>query len=117
MPASVPKRYVQSLFDDYADTFDEHLVNALRYEAHRFLVDNLRGVGLERFHAALDLGCGTGLCGPLVKRAVQRLDGVDLSPLMLDKARALGVYELLVQGDLVQHLRGAWDRNRHLPRD
>jgi len=105
-PASAPQRYVQSLFDDYADTFDEHLVNVLRYEAHRFLVDNLRGVGPERFGAALDLGCGTGLCGPLVKPAVQRLDGVDLSPLMLDKARALGVYEQLVQGDLMEHLRG-----------
>jgi predicted TPR repeat methyltransferase len=105
-PASAPQRYVRSLFDDYADTFDEHLVGGLRYEAHRFLIDNLRGVGPERFGAALDLGCGTGLCGPLVKPAVQRLDGVDLSPLMLDKARALGVYEQLVQGDLVEHLRG-----------
>jgi len=105
-PASAPQRYVQSLFDDYADTFDEHLMSVLRYEAHRFLVDNLRGVGPERFGAALDLGCGTGLCGPLVKPAVQRLDGVDLSPLMLDKARALGVYAQLVQGDLVEHLRG-----------
>lgn len=104
-PASAPQRYVQSLFDDYADIFDEHLVSALRYEAHRFLMDNLRGVGPERFGAALDLGCGTGLCGPLVKPAVQRLDGVDLSPLMLDKARALGVYEQLVQGDLMEHLR------------
>src|SRR3954452_919470 len=104
-PASAPHRYVQSLFDDYADTFDEHLVSVLRYEAHRFLVDNLRGVGPERFGAALDLGCGTGLCGPLVKPAVQRLHGVDLSPLMLDKARALGVYEHLVQGDLMEHLR------------
>ena len=106
-PASAPQRYVQSLFDDYADTFDDHLVSVLRYEAHRFLVDNLRGVGPERFNAALDLGCGTGLCGPLIKHAVQRLDGVDLSPLMLDKARVLGIYDQLVQGDLVEHLRGS----------
>ncbi|HZP87184.1 MAG TPA: tetratricopeptide repeat protein [Burkholderiales bacterium] len=104
-PSRAPQRYVQSLFDDYADIFDEHLVSVLRYEAHRFLVDNLRGVGPERFGAALDLGCGTGLCGPLIKSAVQRLDGVDLSPGMLDKARALGLYEQLVQGDLVEHLR------------
>ena len=98
---------MQSLFDDYSDTFDDHLVSVLRYEAHRFLVDNLRGVGPERFNAALDLGCGTGLCGPLIKHAVQRLDGVDLSPLMLDKARVLGIYDQLVQGDLVEHLRGS----------
>lgn len=104
-PAGAPTRYVQSLFDDYAETFDAHLVNVLRYEAHRFLVGNLRGVAPERFDAALDLGCGTGLCAPLLTSAVQRLEGVDLSPLMLEKARALGLYEQLVQGDLVEHLR------------
>jgi len=104
-PASAPQRYVQSLFDDYADTFDEHLMNVLRYEAPRFLIDNLRGVGPERFDAALDLGCGTGLCAPLVKPAVERLDGVDLSPRMLEKARMLGLYEQLLQDDLVEHLR------------
>lgn len=103
-PAGAPSRYVQSLFDDYAETFDAHLVSVLRYEAHRFLVDNLRGIGSERFDAALDLGCGTGLCAPLLKPAVQRLDGVDLSPLMLEKARALGLYGELVRADLVQHL-------------
>ena len=42
---------------------------------------------------ALDLGCGTGLCGPLVKPRVERLDGVDLSGAMLDRARATGVYD------------------------
>lgn len=105
-PTGAPQRYVQALFDDYADIFDEHLVGVLRYEAHRFLIDNLRGIGPEHFDAALDLGCGTGLCGPLVKPMVQRLDGVDLSPLMLAKARALGIYGQLVQGDLVEHLRG-----------
>jgi len=104
-PATAPPRYVQSLFDDYADSFDEHLTNVLRYEAPRFLIDNLRGVGPAQFDAALDLGCGTGLCGPLVKPAVRRLDGVDLSPLMLEKARALGVYAHLAPGDLVEHLR------------
>jgi predicted TPR repeat methyltransferase len=62
-------------------------------------------VGPERFESALDLGCGTGLCGPLVKSAVRRLDGVDLSPRMLEKARALGLYDQLVHGDLVEHLR------------
>lgn len=105
-PTSAPAHYVQALFDDYADTFDAHLVDVLRYEAHRFLIDNLRGVGPARFGAALDLGCGTGLCGPLVKPMVERLDGVDLSPRMLDKARTLGVYDTLAQGDLVEHLRG-----------
>lgn len=106
-PATAPAHYVQALFDDYADTFDAHLVDVLHYEAHRFLTENLRWVDRARFAAALDLGCGTGLCGPLVKPMVGRLDGVDLAQRMLDKARALGVYDDLAQSDLVDFLRNA----------
>jgi predicted TPR repeat methyltransferase len=40
-----------------------------------------------------------------VAPVVVRLDGVDLSQAMLDKARALGVYAQLDRADLVDHLR------------
>ncbi|HYN59421.1 MAG TPA: tetratricopeptide repeat protein [Rubrivivax sp.] len=103
-PPSAPRAYVQSLFDDYADSFDEHLVGVLGYQAHRRLVAPLPGLHPGAFDAALDLGCGTGLCGPLLKPMVRCLDGVDLSQGMLDRAAALGVYDSLVQADLVQHL-------------
>lgn len=52
----------------------------------------------------LDAGCGTGLVGPLLKPVAKTLVGVDLSEPMLEKARALGVYDDLVAGDLVEHL-------------
>jgi predicted TPR repeat methyltransferase len=104
VPGTPPRLYVERLFDDYAETFDEHLVGALGYRAHRVLVEQLRGVGPARFRSALDLGCGTGLCGPLVKAVADRVDGVDLSAPMLDKARALGVYDRLEQAELVAHL-------------
>ena len=57
-----------------------------------------------RFRSALDLGCGTGLCGPLVRPMVDRLTGVDLSARMIEKARSLGVYDRLEQGDIVEFL-------------
>ena len=41
----------------------------------------------------LDAGCGTGLCGPLLKPWARRLVGVDLSGGMLEKARALQLYD------------------------
>lgn len=102
-PAAAPRRYVEFLFDGYAGNFDEHLVGVLRYEAHRVLAQQLAALG-RRFDAALDLGCGTGLCGPLVKPMVDVLEGVDLSANMLGKAEALGVYDRLQQDDLVHHL-------------
>lgn len=104
-PATAPKRYVQSLFDDYAGQFDEHLVGMLHYRAHAVLAQHLEAPAGGGFRSALDLGCGTGLCGPLVKPMTGRLTGVDLSRPMMDKARTLGVYDRLAQADIVDFLR------------
>jgi predicted TPR repeat methyltransferase len=54
----------------------------------------------------LDAGCGTGLCGPLLKPYVKRLIGVDLSSGMLNKARGRALYDDLVEADLVTYLNG-----------
>src|SRR5437764_5953049 len=104
VPARPPREYVQALFDAYAGEFDTHLVQTLRYDAPQVLVQRLGG---RRFTHALDLGCGTGLCGPLLRPLAQRLTGVDLSANVLARAQALGVYDLLQQGDVVDYLRGA----------
>lgn len=104
-PAAAPVQYVEPLFDDYAPQFDEHLVQALHYRAHKVLAENLAGLAPGRFSSALDLGCGTGLCGPLVKPMAGRLSGVDLSGRMIERARTLGVYEHLAHADIVEYLR------------
>lgn len=113
-PATAPRRYVQSLFDAYAGEFDAHLVGTLHYRAHEVLtrhLHDLHGPGGGRFVSALDLGCGTGLCGPQVRPRVASLTGVDLSGPMLEKARALGVYDHLAQADIVEHLRSTEARH------
>ncbi|OUM03273.1 methyltransferase domain-containing protein [Variovorax sp. JS1663] len=109
-PPTAPAHYVETLFDDYADEFDAHLVGVLGYRAHDTLVRQLATLGRGPFRSTLDLGCGTGLCAPLLKPMTQRLTGVDLSSLMLDKAQALGLYDSLVHADIVDHLRGTDER-------
>lgn len=109
-PASPPPQYVTALFDEYAGQFDTHLVNVLGYRAHTALVGHVQSLGEKRYSAALDLGCGTGLCGPLVKAFADRIDGVDLSAKMVEKARATGVYGLLVQADMADFLNGTDQR-------
>ena len=104
-PPGAPAIYVEPLFDDYAETFDRHVVEGLRYQAHTVLAGTLTTLGHAHFRSALDLGCGTGLCGTLLRTFVDDLEGVDLSPKMLAKARALGVYDRLVQADIVDHLQ------------
>lgn len=103
-PSTAPEGYVQRLFDDYAGHFDEHLVQVLRYRAPAALARHVAAMD-RRFAAALDLGCGTGLCAPPLRPMVDRLDGVDLSPAMLDQARALGLYDGLVRADVVEFLQ------------
>jgi predicted TPR repeat methyltransferase len=59
--------------------------------------------------AVLDIGCGTGRAGEKVRDLSGRLDGVDISPAMLEKAKAKGVYDQLFLADLVAFMAGHKD--------
>ncbi|MEJ5992595.1 tetratricopeptide repeat protein [Ramlibacter sp. PS3R-8] len=102
-PRKAPRSYVETLFDNYAAHFESHLVAALRYDAPPVLADRLAATG-RRYHNALDLGCGTGLCARYLRPLADRLTGVDLSANMVEKARELGLYDGLQQGDIVEFL-------------
>ena len=102
-PAAPPRQYVEALFDEYAADFQDHLVVRLQYQAHELLVRPLVQ-GSRRYHAVLDLGCGSGLCGPLIHPVADSIDGVDVSSAMLVQARQLGVYRDLIHADLVPFL-------------
>ncbi len=101
-----PHDYVRSLFDDEADRFESHIIE-LGY----------RIPGLIRRHVAyfaaesdigpvLDLGCGTGLVAlALSDLALGPFTGIDLSPRMLEQARAKGLYATLLEARLPAALR------------
>lgn len=111
-PQQAPREYVMNLFDQYADDFEAHLVGTLHYRGHRHLIEHLPAATPARFEHVLDLGCGTGLCGPLIRARAGTLWGVDLAPGMVDKSRALDVYDHLEQADATEFLRQCeprWD--------
>ena len=96
-----PPAYLVECFDGYAESFDEKLVQGLHYDVPATLcsaVERLAGPG-RRFYS-LDIGCGTGLCGPLLRPMSAELIGVDVSPRMLEQARRRGVYDELLCADL-----------------
>jgi predicted TPR repeat methyltransferase len=101
-PNAPPPGYVEQLFDEYAQKFEKHLVDVLQYRAPELLCEAVRRVAQppSAGWTVIDLGCGTGLCGPLVRPFACRLTGVDLSAAMLEKAREKGVYDALVQDDV-----------------
>ncbi|MEO0977379.1 MAG: methyltransferase [Pseudomonadota bacterium] len=101
-----PEDYVAGHFDKFAASFDEVLEN-LGYRAPDLVAEDVVALAQEkadRFQDVVDLGCGTGLCGPLIRDHCVRLTGVDLSKGMMQKAAKLEVYDFLVEGELVSFL-------------
>jgi len=103
-PAQPPRVYVEALFDDYADDFQTHLVQHLKYQAHETLLAPLC-TGGQRYPLVLDLGCGTGLCGQRIRDHADAVDGVDLAQAMVERSRASGAYRRVEQGDLLGFLQ------------
>jgi predicted TPR repeat methyltransferase len=105
--------YIRTLFDQYADRFEENLVGTLGYRAPQDVAALLARCGVAEGSASiLDLGCGTGLAGAALQPFAARLDGVDLSPMMIAKAALREIYTDLVVDDAQAYLdrsRQDWD--------
>jgi predicted TPR repeat methyltransferase len=103
-PVTAPARYVVNLFDWYAEHFDDHLQGRLKYQTPALICQQIFNLHPASGLDVLDLGCGTGLCGPLLKPLARTLTGVDLSPNMLEMAGKRGMYDQLVCSDLTTFL-------------
>ncbi len=97
-PPQPPSRYVEGLFDDYADRFDTALVEKLDYSVPGKLAALVES--RSPFATVVDLGCGTGLFGAEIRARTTHLQGFDLSTNMLAKAAAKSLYDHLGQADL-----------------
>ena len=105
--AAMPEAYVRALFDGYAPAFDQALTQGLGYRAPELLlraVETARTGGRIKFGSVLDLGCGTGLAGAAFRPFCDWLVGVDVSSAMLAQARAKGLYDRMIEGDLANAL-------------
>jgi predicted TPR repeat methyltransferase len=102
--------YVRHLFDQFSADYDARMMGQLAYAAPQILRDlaDLVMPGRAALRI-LDLGCGTGLVGAMFKARAARLDGIDLSPAMVAKARARGIYDSLMVGDIETALTGKYD--------
>jgi predicted TPR repeat methyltransferase len=95
-------------FDQVASRYDQIVRDELHYRAHhdlRALASRVAG-SLAPPLRILDLGCGTGLAGECFKDLASggRLDGVDISPGMIEEARKRGIYNDLVIADFEIYL-------------
>ncbi|CEG46781.1 cellulose synthase subunit [Plasmopara halstedii] len=116
--------YVAKVFDELAESFEEKLVAHLEYRVPWQLVEALKQVSPPGFNhnnstteadwVVADVGCGTGLCGRLLRPYVKYLIGVDISPLMIEKTRDGGSYDELHTLDIVPFLKSCGDESLNL---
>ena len=93
--------YVRHLFDQFSADYDKRMRGELAYAAPEILLELASLVAPEhKSLSVLDLGCGTGLAGAVFRTLASRLDGIDLSPRMIEQARARGIYDSLWVGDI-----------------
>jgi predicted TPR repeat methyltransferase len=105
-PARAADGYVKETFDNFADSFEEKLVGKLHYRVPGLIAEAIaRHLLPEGRLEILDLGCGTGLCGPILRPYASHLVGVDLSPKMVEKARLRGDYDDLLITEITGYLR------------
>jgi predicted TPR repeat methyltransferase len=105
-PPRASDTFVERTFDSFAASFESKLAR-LSYRAPKLIatvLEDMAGTPDKQFDM-LDVGCGTGLCGPLITPYARTLVGVDLSSRMLAQAREKQVYDELVQMELTAALR------------
>jgi len=117
--SSMPPAYVRALFDQYALKFETALVGDLGYRGPALLFQAVLSVRSAArkpalFTRAIDLGCGTGLAATAFARGVDHFIGIDLSPRMIEQARATGLYAQLEVSEMLEGLRGKPDASADL---
>ena len=95
--AAMQPAYVKALFDQYAPKFDAALLDDLGYRGPALLLAAVVGAraaagGPATFDRVIDLGCGTGLAARAFAGLAGEIIGIDLSPRMIERARATGLY-------------------------
>jgi predicted TPR repeat methyltransferase len=93
----------REVYEDWAPKYEQNMQQDYGYIAPQIAVQALARHCADRDTRILDLGCGTGLVGKeLAGHGFRQIDGLDISPKMLDEARAKGIYGDLMIGDMTE---------------
>ncbi|NTJ42599.1 class I SAM-dependent methyltransferase [Agrobacterium larrymoorei] len=103
-PAKAPDAYVETLFDQHAEAFEDILVEQLGYAVPMMVRQRLQTLELGPFKRMLDLGCGTGLTGEALRDMVEDITGIDISENMVELTHEKDVYETLYVAEVEDFL-------------
>lgn len=103
-PPKAPDAYVETLFDQHAESFEDILVEQLGYAVPVLVRQRLQELNLGPFKHMLDLGCGTGLTGGTLRDMVDDITGIDISENMVEIAHEKDLYETLYVAEVEDFL-------------
>ncbi|HLP68777.1 MAG TPA: methyltransferase [Rhizobium sp.] len=103
-PPKAPDAYVETLFDQHAEAFEDILVEQLGYTVPMMVRQRLQALGLGPFRRMLDLGCGTGLTGGALRDMAGDITGIDISENMVELAHEKDLYETLYVAEVEDFL-------------
>ena len=101
----------KALYEDWADTYDQTMLDGLKYLTPRKTASLLNEAGLAKNAKLLDVGSGTGLAGEcLALHGYSHIDALDYSTAMLETAatkqhEGQPVYAELIEADLNKELQ------------
>ena len=103
-PHTTPIPMLEAEFGEIADRYSANEI-AAGYNGHQQIAEQISALNIKA-ETTLDAGCGTGLCGSLVKPYTEKLIGLDIVTNMLQEAKDLTdkPYDSLLQSDLRDHL-------------
>ncbi|MBX4909545.1 MULTISPECIES: methyltransferase [Rhizobium] len=103
-PVKAPDAYVETLFDQHAEVFEDVLVEQLGYHVPMLVRQRLQALKLGPFKRLLDLGCGTGLTGGALRELCEDMTGIDISEKMVEIAHEKDLYETLFVAEVEDFL-------------
>lgn len=109
---NAPDSYIRDVFDQFSDHYESSLVDKLEYRLPTAMLQFMQRTrdGLyasPRFGRLLDLGCGTGLAGEVLKPYCDSMTGVDISEKMVAVAEHKSIYSALHVAEILTFLATA----------
>jgi SAM-dependent methyltransferase len=88
---------VKEGYKEWAGTYEQTVQDEMDIK----LLSRIKSIGWPKIERALDLACGTGRIGLWLKQqGVMQIDGVDITPEMLSKAKEKNIYTSLLNADV-----------------
>lgn len=92
----------QSYYADFADHYDAEFATRLGYVYPTVIADYYREHAKPTDTPIADIGCGTGLVAEALNLPPSQIHGFDISPDMLERSRAKGLYADMHEVDLTR---------------